>query len=40
MALVPAIAFGAAFLIMAAYPLSDRRFLELLQEIKMRRQQP
>lgn len=37
-ALVPAIAFACAFLIMAFYPLSDRRFLELLQEIKTRRQ--
>lgn len=36
-ALVPAIAFGAAFLIMAAYPLSDRRFLAIVQEIKTRR---
>lgn len=38
-ALVPAIAFAAAFLIMLFYPLSDRRFLELVEEIKMRRQQ-
>lgn len=38
-ALVPAIAFAVAFLIMLFYPLSDRRFLELVEEIKMRRQQ-
>lgn len=37
-ALVPAAAFGAAFLIMMFYPLSDRRFLELIEEIKKRRQ--
>lgn len=36
-ALVPAAAFALAFLIMCFYPLSDRRFLELVQEIKMRR---
>lgn len=36
-ALVPAIAFGSAFLVMSIYPLSDRRFLELIQEIKTRR---
>lgn len=36
-ALVPAIAFSAAFLIMSAYPLSDRRFLAIVQEIKARR---
>ena len=36
-ALVPAIAFATAFLIMSFYPLSDRRFLELIQEIKTRR---
>ena len=36
-ALVPAAAFALAFLIMCFYPLSDRRFLALVQEIKMRR---
>ena len=36
-ALIPAIAFSAAFLIMSAYPLSDRRFLAIVQEIKTRR---
>ena len=36
-ALVPAIAFAAALLIMSIYPLSDRRFLELVDEIKTRR---
>ena len=36
-ALVPARAFSAAFLIMSAYPLSDRRFLAIVQEIKTRR---
>ena len=36
-ALVPAIAFSAAFLIMSAYPLSDRRLLAVVQEIKARR---
>jgi len=35
--LVPAIAFAAAFFIMLFYPLSDKRFLVLLQEIKARR---
>ena len=38
-ALVPAIAFSAAFAIMAFYPLTDRRFAELLAEIKERRGQ-
>ena len=38
LALVPAIMFSAAFFIMCFYPLSDRRFLELVQEIKERRQ--
>ncbi|MDR0578367.1 MAG: glucuronide transporter [Candidatus Accumulibacter sp.] len=36
-ALAPAIAFSAAFLVMFLYPLSDRRFLELVREIKTRR---
>lgn len=36
-ALVPAIAFASAFMIMRFYPLSDRRFLELIREIKTRR---
>lgn len=36
--LVPGIAFAVALLIMSYYPLSDRRFLELVQEIRMRRQ--
>jgi Na+/melibiose symporter-like transporter len=30
--------FSAAFFIMCFYPLSDLRFLELVQEIKERRQ--
>jgi glucuronide carrier protein len=36
MALAPAIAFSAAFLVMFFYPLSDRRFLELVHEIEER----
>ena len=35
-ALVPVLAFAAAFAIMACYPLTDRRFAELLAEIKDR----
>ena len=35
-ALVPVLAFAAAFTIMACYPLTDRRFAELLAEIKDR----
>lgn len=35
-ALVPVLAFAAAFAIMAGYPLTDRRFAELLAEIKDR----
>lgn len=37
-ALVPAITFATAFVIMLFYPLSDRHFLELVQGIKARRQ--
>lgn len=37
MALVPAIAFGAAFMLMVFYPLTDRRFSELLKELAQRR---
>lgn len=36
-ALVPAVAFAIAGLLMAAYPLSDRRFLAMVEEIKARR---
>ena len=39
-ALVPAIAFSAAFAIMAFYPLTDKRFAELITEIKERHSQP
>lgn len=35
---VPAIAFLLAFLVMSFYPLTDRRYLEIVQEIKARRQ--
>lgn len=37
--LAPATAFLAAFVVMLFYPLSDRRYLELIGEIRMRRQQ-
>jgi glucuronide carrier protein len=36
LALAPALAFSAAFLIMLCYPLSDRRFLALVEEIRRR----
>ncbi len=36
-ALVPALAFGAAFLTMLFYPLTDRHFLDMLHEIRERR---
>jgi glucuronide carrier protein len=36
LAVVPAVAFSAAFLIMLCYPLSDRRFLALVEEIRRR----
>jgi len=39
-ALVPAIAFSAAFAIMAFYPLTDRHFAELLADIQTRQDQP
>ncbi len=38
MALVPAVAFAAAFVLMLFYPLTDARFAQLVQEIKDRRQ--
>ncbi len=37
MALIPAIAFAIAFLMMLFYPLTDKRFAQLVQEIKDRR---
>ena len=36
-ALVPAIAFMVAFILMLFYPLTDKRHAELVQEIKDRR---
>lgn len=36
-ALIPAIAFSAALLIMSIYPLSDRRFLDIIDDIRTRR---
>jgi glucuronide carrier protein len=39
-ALMPAIAFCAAFGVMFFYPLPDRRFLELVREIEARRVNP
>lgn len=36
-ALVPALAFGSAFLAMLFYPLTDRHFLDMLREIRERR---
>lgn len=36
-ALVPAVAFGIAFVLMLFYPLTDARFRELLAEIRQRR---
>ena len=36
-ALVPAVAFALALMIMLFYPLTDRRFMELVEEIKIRR---
>ena len=38
-ALIPAIAFGLAFVLMLFYPLTDKRFGELLADIKQRRSQ-
>lgn len=38
MALIPAIAFVIAFVLMLFYPLTDVRFAQLLQEIKARRE--
>lgn len=38
MALVPAITFALAFMVMLFYPLTDVRFAQLVQEIKDRRQ--
>lgn len=35
--LVPAVAFAAALLLMAFYPLTDQRFTQILQEIRARR---
>jgi glucuronide carrier protein len=35
--LAPALAFLIAFLIMLLYPLTDRRYLEMIQEIELRR---
>lgn len=37
-AIVPALAFLTAFVIMLFYPLTDQRFTELVQDIKKRRQ--
>lgn len=37
MALVPAIAFAAAFVLMLFYPLTDARFAQLVEEIRGRR---